>query len=131
MRQYRGKASFSGKWYFGCYVRIGDRHFIVNPDGGYEKCNCGTEHFAGYVEVDPATVGQATGLRDKPGKEIWEGDEVKWHTCDGYVGRAVVEYKDGYFYPVGDKPLSWGTDFDKEWGFEIIGTIHDTEAENA
>ena len=35
-----------------------------------------------YDEIDPATLGQCTGLKDKNGKLIFEGDLIKWISSD-------------------------------------------------
>ncbi len=70
------------------------------------------EQYAYRYPVDPATVGQFTGLHDKNGKEIYEGD------C---IGNAfnVVEFCNGGFCLNGDIPLGYFT------GEEVIGNIHD------
>ena len=79
-------------------------------------------HWANDVKVV-----EWTGLKDKNGVEIYEGDEVRWYTLDGYIGEETVEFRNGYFYPVGSKPLSWGTEYDEERGFEITGKIYENE----
>ena len=42
-------------------------------------------------EVIPETVGQYTGLTDKNGKKIFEGDIVQYQTYDGFICTSVVK----------------------------------------
>lgn len=75
-------------------------------------------------EVDPATVGQYIGLKDKNGKRIFEGDIVTRILFDKPYQYEVV-YRPGYASFDGIRKggfISFGNDADC---FEVIGNIHD------
>ena len=127
MREYlfRGKRLDNGEWIYGAYLTIKHNdddshlHHAIMPIPLLE-------HPIGHVleEVDPATVGQYTGLTDKNGKRIFKGDVLK---LEDYHGERVVEvdYYGGVYYYCGDG-------FSDEYIFnskdrEITGNIHEAQ----
>jgi uncharacterized phage protein (TIGR01671 family) len=115
---FRGK-TFDNEWVEGFYVNQFGAHEIYCLDDSDYK----TRH------VDPSTVGQYTGLTDKNGNKIFEGDIVKYTSDSERIMHEVVfETRNGcaYYGIVISEVETWG--FGNEVPsslFEVIGNIHD------
>ena len=128
---YKAKRIDDGEWVQGYYVKGSDMygketHVIFEHDAIFYSHG----ETDGFAEIDPSTICQCTGLKDKNGKLIWENDIcdrkepypeiVKMHNGDWILDYSYSCAKDyGYCYC----NLGFYTVERKE--AEVIGNIFD------
>lgn len=92
---YKGKRTDNGKWVKGNLIANADHYFIVEPVEfsyiGY--CLDCDRPYIDQFEVDPSTICQCIGLKDKNSKLIWENDITKLVLPDGEVRYYKVSFK--------------------------------------
>lgn len=109
--KFRGKRPFIGGWVYGLPDIQGNDIEIFNRENDtYTK-----------AIIIPKTLGQFTGLYDKNGKEVFEGDVIK--APNGTRVYQVV-FEMGAFRLIGKKqPIKQSSYLIKT--MEIIGNIHE------
>ena len=114
---FRGKRTDNGEWETGSLVIIRDgcsdkEVFIADKMTGY------------HTPVISETVGQYTGLTDKNGVKIFEGDIVSLVKHDGLIYKVV--YVPCRYELVNSKGVNcFVLDIYKSENIEVIGNIHD------
>ena len=137
---FRGKRLDNGEWVEGylyehepALVGIVSENDVPEPSKwfiartGFADCNMPRP--VEFVEVAPSTVGQYTGLKDKHGKRIFEGDILGSRYDDLYPDDVAIEvvkwFRNGWYIQQGEN-LTDALDEDGVLpGSEIIGNITD------
>lgn len=131
---FRGKRTDNGEWVTGTPFIFADRckmiqAVAVHPDFVDE----GNVYYSEGFPVDPKTVDQFTGLTDKNGKKIFDGDIIRHYNRISAGEPEAFEVGKIYW---NDRFCSWARTTDREvhWGYvricndcvyEVIGNIHD------
>jgi uncharacterized phage protein (TIGR01671 family) len=115
--KFRGKRKDNGEWVYGSLFN-GERKKLIMKVAPIKPERENIYPIAGF-EVDPATVSQFTGLTDKNGTEIYEGDIVR---NEGYVGKVEWNQEMAcYHVDFGNGDTDWLADLAY---VEVIGSIH-------
>lgn len=105
---FKGKRKDNGEWVEGYYCKISETTYAFAED--YEKHPIPVHHYIlqesmtdwglpnkfWQYEIDPETLCQYTGLKDKNGNRIWENDVVK--DDNKLLLGAVIWFQNGYDY---------------------------------
>jgi uncharacterized phage protein (TIGR01671 family) len=92
--KFRGKFLDNGVWKHGYLCENGNRHLCIQEV--VEKIIDGFAAPHVIHPIDPATVGQFTGLLDKNGEEIYEEDIVKYSQNEYVVRFGSYDTHSGY-----------------------------------
>jgi uncharacterized phage protein (TIGR01671 family) len=114
--KFRAIRAKENSWVYGFYSPIiipiiGGLGHVIN-EGGYRA-----------VDIKIETLGQLTGLTDRNGKEIYEGDIV---TSGIAKQQSTVKFIDGSFAFVYEHHSTCARHFDIK-GVEVIGNVHENK----
>lgn len=134
---FRAKQKDKGNWVEGYYIRQDETTYCFKED--YERHPENTKHYIVFdmptdwglpnrhlmAEIDPETLCQYTGLKDKNNNRIWENDIVEDKRFNGFY-KIVFRVRDGGWYVEDVKTGALFRIIGKTcWQYERCGNIFD------
>ncbi|EMK4457367.1 TPA: hypothetical protein RF372_000596 [Listeria monocytogenes] len=129
--EFRGKRIDNGEWIYGNLMQFEDSATFIFAD---ERKGASTLTYAHFIinnmhAIDEKTVGQYTGLKDKNGKKIFEGDIVI--NSKGQIGYIAFLIQEADFvvvlknsdYSLGHRNTN--ECYERATHHKIIGNIHE------
>ena len=140
---FRGKRTDNNEWVYGSLVTMDDdvsygvgvrvfsnMHIIEKKNLEIRSFLRGCEVWSNNVmiQIIKTSAGQYTGIKDKHGTKIFEGDVIEYRLNGEFDGIGYVEYMDCQFYTKDKLGEEYRlTDLDKGYSIEIVGNIHDNK----
>lgn len=124
---FKAKRKDNGKWIEGYYLKrydlLGNEEHLIFHADSYTVWE--------YAEIDPETLCQFTGLRDKNGKRIWENDILMAHLDEFYPEDVTYETIEwgvaGWVtHEANSVDKQYLDEFDLEH-FKVVGNIFDNK----
>lgn len=116
---FRGKRIDNGEWVYGD---------LQHDYNGEPRC---ISDYCGANPVDSSTVGQYTGLKDKNGKRIFEGDilgsRYYYLSPDNVAVEVVKWFCNSWVIQEGDRPPTMLEEDEIMPYSEVIGNVHDNK----
>ena len=130
---FRGKLEYNGKWIYGDLLQYENGDVAIFGEK-LSSFGCECTEMSKRDRVIPDTIGQYTGLKDKDGREIYEGDILQYigkrRDNMNKVYRRKVVFHEGMFALLSKElsaysALNYHCMEDGRSAWSVIGNIHD------